>query len=131
MASIFTRIIRQEIPCYRVAEDDRFFAFLDIQPVQKGHVLVVPKAEEDYIFGLDDSTLAAMLPFAKRVARAIEQVIPCRKVGLAVIGLEVPHAHLHLIPITHEGDMDFRHKLTDVPVEEMERIAEGIRQAFV
>ncbi len=131
MASIFTRIIQGEIPSYRVAEDDRFYAFLDIQPVQKGHVLVVPKAEEDYLFGLDDETLAAMLPFAKRVARAIAQVIPCARVGMAVIGLEVPHAHIHLIPITQEGDMDFRHKLNDIPPAEMQTIAESLRDAFV
>lgn len=109
--TIFSRIIAGEIPCYKVAEDDRFFAFLDINPVNWGHTLVVPKQETDYIFDLDDELAGAMMVFAKKVAVAIRKAIPCRKVGMAVLGLEVPHAHIHLIPMDKEGDMDFRHKI--------------------
>ena len=107
MATIFSRIIAGEIPCYKVAENDKFFAFLDINPLVKGHTLVVPKQEVDYIFDLSDEDLAAMHVFAKQVARAIEKAFPCKKVGEAVIGLEVPHAHIHLIPIQKESDMLF------------------------
>lgn len=108
MATIFTRIVKGEIPCYKIAEDERFFAFLDINPVAKGHTLVIPKREVDYIFSLDDDEVAAMMVFAKKVAMALEKALPCKRVGVAVIGLEVPHAHIHLIPISHEGDMDFK-----------------------
>ena len=108
--TIFSRIINGEIPCYKIAEDDRFFAFLDINPVNWGHTLVVPKHEEDYIFDLDDDELAAMTLFAKRVAKAIKEAIPCKKVGVTVLGLEVPHAHIHLVPLKCEGDMDFHKK---------------------
>src|SRR5690606_40617719 len=97
MASIFTRIIRGEIPCYRVAEDDRFIAFLDVRPLKAGHTLVVPKREVDYIFDLDEDTLAGMMLFAQKVARAMKEVIECNRIGVAVLGLEVPHAHIHLI----------------------------------
>lgn len=107
MATIFSRIIAGEIPCYKVAEDDRFFAFLDINPLVKGHTLVIPKQEVDYIFDLNDEDLAAMHVFAKRVALAIDKAFPCRKVGEAVLGLEVPHAHIHLIPMQNEKDMLF------------------------
>ena len=127
MATIFSRIIAGEIPCYKVAEDDRFFAFLDINPLVKGHTLVIPKQEVDYIFDLDDEDLAAMHVFAKKVARAIEKAFPCKKVGEAVIGLEVPHAHIHLIPMQNEKDMLFSNpklKLTD---EEFKAVAEAIR----
>ncbi|PIE84697.1 MAG: HIT family protein [Bacteroidia bacterium] len=130
MPSIFTRIIKGEIPSYRVAENEHFYAFLDINPVQKGHVLLVPKLEQDYLFGLPDDLLAEMLPMAKRLARAIEAVVPCKRVGVAVIGLEVPHAHIHLIPISQEGDMDFRHKLSDIPAEEMQTLASRIAEAY-
>ncbi|PID90470.1 MAG: HIT family protein [Bacteroidetes bacterium] len=130
MPTIFTRIIQGEIPSHRVAENDKFYAFLDINPVQKGHVLLIPKLEQDYIFGLPDELLAEMLPMAKRLARAIESVVPCKRVGMAVIGLEVPHAHIHLIPISEEGDMDFRHKLSDIPAEEMQAIASKIAEAY-
>ena len=102
MATIFSRIIAGEIPCYKVAEDERFFAFLDINPLVKGHTLVIPKQEIDYIFDLSDDDLAAMHVFAKSVARAIEKAVPCKRVGVAVMGLEVPHAHIHLIPINKE-----------------------------
>ena len=125
MATIFSKIIAGEIPSYKIAEDDKFYAFLDINPVQPGHTLVVPKQEEDYIFGLDDETLSAMIVFAKRVAEGIKAAVDCRKVGVAVIGLEVNHAHIHLIPITHEGDMDFKNKKT-LPDEEMKRLASEI-----
>lgn len=107
MATIFSRIITGEIPSYKVAENDQFYAFLDINPLAKGHTLVVPKCEVDYIFDLEDNELAAMHVFAKSVALAIQKVFPCKKVGEAVIGLEVPHAHIHLIPIQKESDMIF------------------------
>ena len=127
MATIFSRIIAGEIPCYKVAEDDRFFAFLDINPLVKGHTLVIPKQEVDYIFDLNDEDLAAMHVFAKRVALAIGKAFPCRKVGEEVLGLEVPHAHIHLIPMQNEKDMLFSNpklKLTD---EEFKAVAEAIR----
>lgn len=130
MATIFSRIIAGEIPSYKVAEDDRFFAFLDINPLAKGHTLVVPKQEVDYIFDLNDEDLAAMHVFAKKVALAIGKAFPCLKVGEAVLGLEVPHAHIHLIPMQSEKDMLFSNpklKLTD---EEFKAVAEAIRAAL-
>lgn len=130
MATIFSRIIAGEIPSYKVAEDDRFFAFLDINPMAKGHTLVVPKQEVDYIFDLSDEDLAAMHVFAKKVALAIGKAFPCLKVGEAVLGLEVPHAHIHLIPMQSEKDMLFSNpklKLTD---EEFKAVAEAIRAAL-
>ena len=128
--TIFSRIIAGEIPSYKVAEDDRFYAFLDINPLQWGHTLVVPKQEVDYIFDLDDDTIAAMQVFAKRVAKAIKAAIPCRKVGEAVLGLEVPHAHIHLVPLTCEGDMDFRKKITDPDPEKMKETVAAIARNF-
>lgn len=107
MATIFTRIVRGEIPSYKVAEDERFFAFLDINPLTKGHTLVVPKQETDYLFDLDDRTLADMIVFAKRIARKLKEKIECKRVAVVVLGLEVPHAHIHLIPIQDEKDVDF------------------------
>ena len=130
MATIFTRIVRGEIPSYKVAEDERFFAFLDINPLTKGHTLVVPKQEVDYIFDLDDEDLAAMHVFAKKVARAIEKAFPCKKVGEAVIGLEVPHAHIHLIPMQKESDMLFSNPKLKLSDEEFKAVAEAIRAAF-
>ena len=130
MASIFARIAAGEIPSYKVAADDRFYAFLDINPVAKGHVLVIPRAEVDYIFALDDDTLAALHVFAKRVARALKAAIPCRKVGMAVLGLEVPHAHIHLVPMQSEGDMDFRREKLQLTAEEMQQIAANIAAHF-
>lgn len=130
MATIFSRIIAGEIPCYKVAEDDKYFAFLDINPLVKGHTLVVPKQEVDYIFDLNDEDLAGMQVFAKKVALAIGKAFPCKKVGMAVLGLEVPHAHIHLIPMQSEKDMLFfnpKLKLTD---EEFRAVAEAIRSAF-
>lgn len=127
MATIFSKIAAGEIPSYKIAEDDRFFAFLDINPVAPGHVLVIPKQEVDYIFDLDDKTLADMHLFAKKVAVALKKAMPCRKVGVMVLGLEVPHAHIHLVPMQSEQDMNFfKGKLT-LPAEEMERIAAAIR----
>ncbi len=128
--TIFSKIIAGEIPSYKCAEDERFYAFLDINPVAKGHTLVVPKHEVDYLFDLDDDELAAMTVFAKRVAKAIRAAYPCRKVGVAVLGLEVAHAHIHLIPLQSEGDMDFRRPKLQLPAEEMEEIARHIRDNF-
>jgi histidine triad (HIT) family protein len=130
MASIFSRIIAGEIPCYKVAENDKFFAFLDINPLVKGHTLVVPKQEVDYIFDLSDEDLAEMHVFAKSIATAMKKVIPCKKVGEAVLGLEVPHAHIHLIPITKESDMIFSNPKLKLSSEEMAAIAQSINDAW-
>ena len=130
MASIFSRIVAGEIPCYKVAEDANNFAFLDINPVAKGHVLVIPKHEVDYLFDIGDPKLGRMMAFAKRVARAQEAAIPCKRVGLAVMGLEVPHAHIHLVPITKESDMYFGGKKLSLSQEELAEIACRIREKF-
>lgn len=130
MATIFSRIVAGEIPCHKVAENEEFFAFLDINPVAKGHTLVIPKAEVDYLFDIDDPKLGRMMAFAKRVARAQEAAIPCKRVGLAVMGLEVPHAHIHLIPITKESDMNFFGKKLSLSQEELAKIAQSIRERF-
>lgn len=129
MASIFTRIINGEIPAYKVAENDEFIAFLDIRPVQPGHVLVVPKVEIDYIFDLDDDLLSRLMIFSKRVAKAISAAIPCQRIGVAVIGLEVPHCHVHLAPINSIHDMDFS-RPKDISKEDMEAIAVAISAQF-
>ena len=126
MASVFTRIVKGEIPCYKVAEDDRNFAFLDINPLAKGHTLVIPKEETDNIFDLDDRTLADMMVFAKRIARKIQANIACKKVAVVVLGLEVPHAHIHLIPINSEKDVDFHREKLQLTPEEFQRIAKTI-----
>ncbi|MHC1733671.1 MAG: HIT family protein [Bacteroidales bacterium] len=123
MASVFTRIINGEIPCYRVAEDDRYIAFLDVRPLKAGHTLVVPKREVDYIFDLDEDTLAGMMLFAQKVARAMKEVIECNRIGVAVLGLEVPHAHIHLIPISREGDMLFTNPRVTLTPQENEALA--------
>lgn len=128
--TIFSKIIAGEIPSYKVAEDDKFYAFLDINPITWGHTLVVPKKEVDYIFDLDDSLLGDMAVFAKRVAKAIKATIPCRKVGMAVLGLEVPHAHIHLLPLKNEGDMDFKHKIENPSPEKMAEVAASIAANF-
>lgn len=125
--TIFSKIIAGEIPCYKIAEDDRFFAFLDINPMMEGHTLVVSKKEEDYLFDLDEDTLGKLMPFARKVAGAIKKAIPCNRVGVAVLGLEVPHAHMHLIPINREGDMNFRNPKLKLSAEEMAGIAAAIR----
>ncbi|MDE6218649.1 MAG: HIT family protein [Muribaculaceae bacterium] len=128
--TIFSKIIAGEIPCYKVAEDDRFFAFLDINPVNWGHTLVVPKEEIDYIFDIDDEQLAAMTLFAKRVATALKATLPCKKVGMAVIGLEVAHAHIHLIPMKTEADMNFSDKIENPDPEKMKQIAKAVSENF-
>lgn len=128
--TIFSRIIAGEIPSYKIAEDDLFYAFLDINPVAKGHTLVVPKQEVDYIFDQSDAMLSAHIQFAKRVASAIRKTIPCNRVGLCVMGLEVPHAHIHLIPLNQEGDMDFRKPHLKLEADEMKSIAEAIAKNF-
>ena len=130
MATIFSRITAGEIPCHKIAEDEDFFAFLDINPIALGHTLVIPKKEVDYIFDLDDNTLSAMIVFAKRVSKAIEKAIPCKKVGLTVIGLEVPHAHIHLVPINKESDIFFGRDKMKVTSEELAVVAERIRKEY-
>ena len=127
MASIFSRIIAGEIPCYKVAEDEDNFAFLDINPLAKGHTLVVPKTEVDYIFDLDDAALQKMIVFAKRVAARIKAATGCKKVAVVVLGLEVPHAHIHLIPINSEDDVDFRKPKLKLASEEFEKIAQSLQ----
>lgn len=128
--TIFSKIIAGEIPSYKVAENDRFYAFLDINPVNWGHTLVVPKQETDYIFDIDDEQLAEMMVFAKKVAVAMKKAIPCRKIGVTVLGLEVPHAHIHLVPLQQEGDMDFRNKISNPDSEKMKKIASDIAANF-
>ncbi len=126
MATIFSRIVKGEIPCYKIAEDNQFFAFMDINPVSVGHTLVIPKREDDYIFNLEDDELGAMMVFAKKVAKAIEKAVPCKRIGVAVIGLEVPHAHIHLIPISQEGDMDFKKEHVHLSDEEFKEVQKRI-----
>lgn len=127
MASIFTRIINGEIPCYKIAEDDRFFAFLDINPLGEGHTLVIPKQEVDYIYDLDDETLSGLFLFSKRIAKAIEKAVPCLRIGIAVIGLEVPHTHVHLCPLNSLHDLDFSKPKKQFSREEFEATAARIR----
>ena len=126
MPTLFTRIVQGEIPCYRVAETEDYLAFLDVRPQAKGHTLCIPKREVDYIFDLADDQLAGLTLFAKRVAKAIEQVVPCRRIGIAVIGLEVPHAHVHLIPLNSMHDMAFGKEPVLLPAEEMQSLAAAI-----
>ena len=125
--SIFTKLIKGEIPCYKIAEDDRFIAFLDVFPIKKGHTLVVPKAQIDYLFDLDDSLLSDLMLFAKKVAQKMERAITCERIGVAVIGLEVPHAHIHLVPLDTVGDIDFSQPKIQLSTEEMAEIADSIR----
>ncbi len=126
MASIFTKIIKGEIPSYKIAEDEHYYAFLDINPLQKGHTLVVPKQETDYIFDLSDEQLAGLIVFAKKVAEAIEKSIPCQRVGIAVLGLDVPHAHVHLVPLNGGDDLNFCNPKKQFSAEEMKACAELI-----
>lgn len=126
MASIFSRIVAGEIPCYKVAEDDKYFAFLDINPLAKGHTLVIPKQEVDYYFDLDDETLAGMTIFAKRVAHKIKEQTGCKKVAMVVLGLEVAHAHIHLIPMNNENDVDFRREKLKLSPEEFAEITSSL-----
>ena len=126
MASIFTRIVSGELPSYKVAENDKFLAFLDVRPLAKGHTLVIPKQEIDYVFEMADEELAEIIVFAKKVALAIEKVVPCTKIGLSIIGLEVPHAHLHLVPIFNVSDMTFGKPAMIIDPEEMKTLATEI-----
>ena len=128
MSGIFSRIVKGEIPSHKIAEDDNYYAFLDINPLAKGHTLVIPKKEIDYIFDLEDDLLAGMQVFSKRVAKAIEKVVPCKRIGIAVLGLEVPHAHIHLIPINRIDDINFARPKLQLTDEEMAEIAGKIRQ---
>ena len=130
MASIFTKIINGEIPCYKIAEDERFLAFLDINPLAKGHTLVVPKVETDYLFDLDDELLGDMMKFSKKVALAIDKTMDCKRVGVAVLGLEVPHAHIHLCPINDLYDIEFSRPKLKLSAEEFNEIAGQIRAAL-
>lgn len=128
--TIFSKIVKGDIPSYKCAENEEFYAFLDINPVTKGHTLVIPKREVDYFFDLTDEELGRMMAFSKRVAAAIKEVFPCKKVGVAVMGLDVPHAHVHLAPLQNEVDMDFGKKKLQLQAEEMMQIASQILQAF-
>ena len=130
MASIFTKIIQGEIPCYKVAEDGQFFAFLDIRPLARGHTLVVPKKEVDYIFDLEDDLIADMITFSKKLGLAIEKVVPCKRMGMTVLGLEVPHAHIHLVPINSVYDIDFKKPPVEMEQEEFIELAAKIAAAF-
>ena len=130
MATIFSKIIEGDIPSYKIAENDKFFAFLDINPMAKGHTLVVPKQETDYIFDLEDDLLGEMMIFSKKIAEAIKKVVPCNRVGVMVLGLEVPHAHIHLVPIQTEGDLSLAKARVKLTQEEFIEIAKSIREAF-
>ena len=130
MATIFSRIVKGEIPSYKVAEDERFYAFLDINPLAEGHTLVIPKQEVDYLFDLDPETLSGLTLFAQRVAKAIEKEIPCKRIGVAVLGLEVPHAHIHLVPLNRESDIDFHKPKLKLTPERFMEIANRISTEF-
>ena len=130
MASIFSKILAGEIPSYKVAEDENYYAFLDISPVAKGHTLVIPKHEVNYIFDLDSEEYAGLWQFARRVAKAMKQVLPCQRIGVAVMGLEVPHAHIHLVPINKESDMNFFKEKLSLPADEMAAIAGKVNEQF-
>jgi len=129
MSSIFSKIIKGEIPCYKVAENDQFLAFLDIMPLKKGHVLVIPKVEVDFIFDIEDALLGEMMIFSKEVAQKMKRVLPCKKIGVTVIGLEVPHAHIHLIPIDSVTDMDFSKQKLSLPADEQLALAKQLLEA--
>ena len=125
--TIFSRIVAGEIPSYKIAEDENYYAFLDINPVAPGHTLVIPKREESYIFNLNEDEYAGLWAFARRVAAALEAAVPCKRIGIAVIGLEVPHAHIHLVPLNKEGDLNFTGPKLTLPADEMQRIAAAIQ----
>lgn len=131
MATIFTKIINGEIPSYKIAENEKFYAFLDINPLRAGHTLVVPKQETDYIFDLDDATVSELSIFSKRVAEAIREVIPCNRIGIAVIGLEVPHAHVHLVPMDSMEDLNFKKPKLKFSPEEFRNIAKSISEKVI
>lgn len=131
MATIFTKIVNGEIPCYKIAEDENYFAFLDINPLRAGHTLVVPKREIDYIFDLDDAYLEGMIVFSKKIAAAIRSVIPCNRIGVAILGLEVPHAHIHLVPMDTMEDINFKNPKLKFTVEEFKDIASKISRKVI
>jgi histidine triad (HIT) family protein len=131
MATIFTKIINGEIPCYKVAEDENYFAFLDINPLKAGHTLVVPKREVDYLFDLDDDQLSGLVLFSKKVASAIKKAFPCNRIGVAVLGLEIPHAHIHLVPMDSMEDINFKNPKLKFSPEEFREIAEKIRKKII
>lgn len=126
MSTIFSKIIKGEIPCYKIAENDNFFAFLDIRPMAKGHVLVIPKHETDYFFDLDDQLLSEMIVYSKKISKAIQKAVPCKRIGLMVIGMEVPHAHIHLIPINAEKDMSLSNPRLKLSEDEFQQITKDI-----
>ena len=130
MATIFSRIIQGEIPCYKIAEDENFFAFLDISPLAKGHTLVITKLQNDYIFDLPDELLGKMMIFAKKVALGVEKAMPCKRIGVAVIGIDVPHTHIHLVPINGVGDLDFKGERVKLTPEEFAEIAQKISSSI-
>jgi len=131
MATIFSKIIKGDIPSYKIAEDDRYFAFLDINPLRAGHTLVVPRQETDYVFDLDDEQLAGLIVFSKKVATAIKNAIPCNRIGIAILGLEIPHAHVHLVPMDSMEDVNFRNPKLKFTPEEFNEIAEKIRRKII
>jgi len=131
MATIFTRIIRGEIPCYKIAEDERYFAFLDINPLRAGHTLVVPKKEVDYLFDLDDDLLSGIIIFSKKVSKAIQDSVPCTRIGVAVVGLEVPHAHIHLVPMDSMEDLNFRNPKLKFTPDEFKTLAKKISEKVI
>jgi len=131
MATIFSKIIKGDIPSYKIAEDDRYFAFLDINPLRAGHTLVVPRQETDYVFDLDDEQLAGLIVFSKKVAAAIKNAIPCNRIGIAILGLEIPHAHVHLVPMDSMEDVNFRNPKLKFTPEEFNEIAEKIRRKII
>lgn len=130
MASVFTRIVNGEIPSYKVAEDENYYAFLDINPLATGHTLVIPKREEDYIFDLEAQEFTGLWAFARKVAKAVGAAVPCKRVGVAVLGMEVPHAHIHLVPLQSEADLDFRKEKIQLTSEEFVEVAQKISNAF-
>lgn len=131
MATIFTKIAKGEIPSYKVAENEDFYAFLDISPLAKGHTLVIPRnVEDDYIFHLDDATYQGLFAFARKVAVAMKAAVPCKRIGVCVLGMEVPHTHIHLVPLNSEADMDFRKEKLSLPAEEMQSVADAIYAEF-
>jgi histidine triad (HIT) family protein len=131
MPTIFSRIVKGEIPSYKIAEDDHYFAFLDINPLAEGHTLVIPKVEVDYLFDLDNETLSGLTLFSKRVAKAIEMAVPCKRIGVAVLGLEVPHAHIHLVPLNQESDINFFKPKLKLTPERFKELADKISKEFV
>ncbi len=131
MPTIFSRIVKGEIPSYKIAEDDKYYAFLDINPLAEGHTLVIPKVEVDYLFDLDNETLSGLTLFSKRVAKAIEKAVPCKRIGVAVLGLEVPHAHLHLVPLNQESDINFFKPKLKLSPERFKELTDKISKEFV